>query len=151
MSIDAGTDPFHPIDSITPWVSKQIGEYLQTDGEKPVFRDGIPLLLLTTKGRKSGSWHHTALIRGEDAGRFLVVASMGGAPTHPVWYLNLQANPEVYLRVGARTIRAMARTATPDEKPPLWDKLVRLYADYADYQEKTDREIPVVILEPQED
>jgi deazaflavin-dependent oxidoreductase (nitroreductase family) len=151
VSIDLGTDPLNPIDSDTPWVAKQIAEYLATDGEKPRFRGNIPLALLTTKGRKSGLWRRTALIVGEDAGRYLVVASMGGAPEHPVWYLNLTANPEVYLQVGSRRMRAIARTAGAAEKPRLWDKLVAIYPDYAAYQRKTDREIPVVILEPIEE
>jgi len=148
VSLDAGTDPLNPIDNDTPWVAKQISEYLATDGERPLLRGTIPLALLTTKGRKSGLWRRTALIVAEDDGRYLVVASMGGAPEHPVWYLNLTANPEVYLQVGSRRMRAAARTADPTEKPRLWDKLVAIYPDYAAYQRKTDRAIPVVILEP---
>ncbi|MET4781415.1 nitroreductase family deazaflavin-dependent oxidoreductase [Glaciihabitans sp. UYNi722] len=151
MSVEAGTDPLNPIDNETPWVARQIAEYVATDGEKPTFRGGAPLLLLTTKGRKSGVWRRTCLIYAEDAGRVLLVASLGGAPKHPVWYLNLQANPEVYLQVGARRFRAIARTATADEKPPLWDRVVGVYSDYADYQLKTDRQIPVVILDPVDD
>jgi deazaflavin-dependent oxidoreductase (nitroreductase family) len=73
---------------------------------------------------------------------------MGGAPKHPVWYLNLQANPEVRLQVKDKTFAAIARTATAEEKPALWEKMVAIYPDYADYQLKTDREIPIVILDP---
>jgi deazaflavin-dependent oxidoreductase (nitroreductase family) len=109
---------------------------------------GTPLLLLTVQGRKSGLWKRTALICGEENGSYLVVASMGGAPKHPVWYLNLQANPEVRLQVKDKTFAAIARTATAEEKPALWEKMVAIYPDYADYQLKTDREIPIVILDP---
>lgn len=147
---EPGSSPDNPIDNDTPWVAKQIEQYLATGGREPVFRGGAPLVLLTTKGRKSGEWRRTCLIGAEDDGRYLIVASLGGAPRHPVWYLNLQANPEVRLRVGDKDITAIARTATPEEKPPLWDKMVGLYRDYADYQTKTDRDIPVVILEPAE-
>jgi deazaflavin-dependent oxidoreductase (nitroreductase family) len=144
----AGSTSENPIDNAAPWVAKQISEYLATDGEKPVFRYGAPLLLLTTKGRKSGEWKRTALIGAEDDGRYVIVASLGGAPRHPVWYLNLQQNPEVRLQVKGRSFMAKARTATAEEKPALWAKMVELYPDYADYQVKTDRDIPVVILEP---
>jgi len=144
----AGSTPDNPIDSPTPWVAKQISAYLATNGNEPDFRGGTPLLLLTVKGRKSGLWQRTALICGEVDGNYLVVASMGGAPKHPVWYLNLKANPEVQIQVKDRVMTAIARTATAEEKPALWEKMVGIYPDYADYQKKTEREIPVVILEP---
>lgn len=145
---DPGSTPENPIDNSTPWVAKQIAEYVATDGREPRFRGGAPLLLLTTQGRKSGHWLRTALICGEVDGNYLVVASIGGAPKHPSWYLNLEANPEVRVQVMERTFAARARTATPEEKPALWDEMVRIYPSYADYQAKTDRVIPVVILEP---
>lgn len=135
------------IDNDADWVKKQIAEYIATDGAKPVFRYNAPLLLLTTKGRKSGEWRRTCLIGTADGDQFLIVASLGGAPKHPVWYLNLTENPRVWLQVGAESFWAIARTATVEEKPPLWDKMVAIYPDYADYQVKTDRDIPVVILE----
>jgi len=144
----AGTTPENPIDSPTGWVAEQISAYLETNGAKPDFRNGTPLLLLTVRGRKSGLWQRTALICGEDAGRYLIVASMGGAPKHPLWYLNLTANPEVRLQVKDRVMTAIARTATAEEKPALWQKMVGVYPDYADYQRKTEREIPIVILDP---
>jgi deazaflavin-dependent oxidoreductase (nitroreductase family) len=135
------------IDNDAEWVKKQIDEYVATDGAKPVFRYESPLLLLTTKGRKSGEWRRTCLIGAEYEGEYLVVASMGGAPKHPTWYLNLVENPRVWLQVGAETFWATARTATDAEKPARWDHMVSLYPDYADYQVKTDRAIPVVIME----
>jgi deazaflavin-dependent oxidoreductase (nitroreductase family) len=151
VSNEAGSDPLNPIDNEAPWVKRQIAEYRATDGAKPTFRYGAPLLLLTTKGRKSGLWRRTCLIYGEDDSRFLLVASLGGAPKHPVWYLNVRENPEVYLQVGARTFRAIARTATAEEKPTLWERMVGIYPDYANYQLKTERQIPVVILDPVEE
>ncbi|PRY70055.1 deazaflavin-dependent oxidoreductase (nitroreductase family) [Glaciihabitans tibetensis] len=135
------------VDNPEPWVSRQIIQYVETDGAKPVFRGGAPLLLLTTRGRSSGQWRRTCLIYGPDAGRFIVVASLGGAPKHPVWYLNLRAHDRVWVQVGAETFWVVARDATAEEKPALWDKMVAIYSDYANYQKKTDREIPVVILE----
>jgi deazaflavin-dependent oxidoreductase (nitroreductase family) len=135
------------VDNEASWVKEQIDEYLATDGAKPVFRHGSPLLLLTTKGRRSGEWRRTCLIYGPNGDDFLIVASLGGAPRHPVWYLNLTENPRVWLQVGAETFWATARTATAEEKPALWEKMVAIYPDYADYQVKTDREIPVVVLE----
>jgi deazaflavin-dependent oxidoreductase (nitroreductase family) len=135
------------LDNSTPWVAQQIEEYVATDGAKPTFRYNAPLLLLTTRGRKTGEWRRTCLIYGEDNNRLLIVASLGGAPTHPVWYLNLSENPRVWVQVGGETFWAVARDATTEEKPILWDTMVGIYPDYADYQTKTNREIPVVILE----
>lgn len=148
MTDDAGTDPLNPVDNETDWVAKQIAAYLATDGEQGSTLRGAPLLLLTTQGRKSGTWRRTALIFGESDGNYLVVASIGGAPKHPSWYRNLQANPHVYLQVYGRKLRASARTASPEEKPALWAAMVRIFPDYAEYQKKTERDIPVVILEP---
>jgi deazaflavin-dependent oxidoreductase (nitroreductase family) len=135
------------IDNSTPWVAQQITEYVATDGAKPTFKNDAPLLLLTTQGRKSRDWRRTCLIYGPDGDRLVIVASLGGAPTHPAWYLNLRENPRVWVQVGAETFWAIARDANADEKPALWEKMVGIYPDYADYQTRTDREIPVVILE----
>jgi deazaflavin-dependent oxidoreductase (nitroreductase family) len=146
MSAEA---PSPIIDNDAPWVKKQIEEYIATNGAKPTFRQGAPLVLLTTQGRKSGEWRRTCLIGSMEDGRVILVASLGGAPKHPVWYLNLTANPRVWVQVGADSFWAVAHTATDDEKPALWDRMVELYSDYADYQEKTDRVIPVVVLTPE--
>jgi deazaflavin-dependent oxidoreductase (nitroreductase family) len=134
------------VDSEAEWVKKQIDEYVATDGAKPVFRYGAPLVLITTQGRKSGEWRRTCLIGTTDGDNVIVVASKGGAPTHPVWYLNIEANARVWVQVGAETFWTVAHTADASEKPRLWDLMVGLYPDYADYQEKTDRDIPVVVL-----
>lgn len=140
--------PTNVIDSPAGWVKKQIDEYVATDGAKPVFRYGAPLVLLTYKGRKTGEWRRTCLIGAEHEGSWLLVASKGGSDHHPAWYPNLVDNPTAWLQSGAEYFPVTARTAGPDEKPPLWDLMVSLYPDYADYQLKTSRDIPVVILEP---
>ena len=95
-----------------------------------------------------GIWRRTALIFGQADGNYLVVASMGGAPKHPSWYLNLTAHPEVYVQVYDRKFAATARTASAEEKPALWQRMVKIWPDYATYQVKTDREIPIIVLEP---
>jgi F420H(2)-dependent quinone reductase len=134
------------IDSEQDWVKKQIDEYVATDGSKPVFRYGAPLVLVTTKGRQSGQWRRTCLIGASDGDDVVIVASMGGAPRHPVWYLNLEQNPRVWVQQGGNSFWTTAHTADEEEKPRLWQKMVGVYPDYADYQGKTDRQIPVVVL-----
>jgi deazaflavin-dependent oxidoreductase (nitroreductase family) len=135
------------IDNDADWVKKQIEEYIATDGARPVFKYGAPLVLITTQGRKSGEWRRTCLIGSSDGDDVILVASLGGAPKHPVWYLNLLDNPRVWVQQGAESFWAVAHTADDTEKPRLWDKMVGLYPEYADYQVKTDRVIPVVVLE----
>lgn len=130
-----------------PWVREHLERYLQTAGEDGHIWRGVPTLLLTTTGRKSGEPYTTPLIYGEDAGRYVVVASRGGAPSHPQWYLNLDANPSVGAQVAADKFQATARTASPDEKPALWALMTGIYPSYDEYQAATEREIPVVILE----
>lgn len=135
-------------DSPTGWVNRHIRSYVETGGEEGHTWQGVPTLLLTTRGRKSGKLRRTALIYGQDDdGRYLLVASKGGAPEHPSWYLNLSENPEVGVQVGAEKFAARARTATAEEKPRLWAKMASIWPAYDDYQEKTERDIPVVILE----
>jgi deazaflavin-dependent oxidoreductase (nitroreductase family) len=112
------------------------------------FPRGVPILLLTTKGRKSGEPRTTPLLFLEDGGRQVVVASQGGLPAHPLWYLNVQADPDVRVQIGPRTTSRRAREATPEERAVLWPRLVALYADFATYQAWTERTIPVVLLEP---
>lgn len=148
MTDTKGSSPDNPIDNSAEWVAAHIAAFDDlSKAEWPVQR-GAPLLLLTTKGAKSGLWRRTALIYGEDSGRYLIVASKGGHPSPPGWYVNLVTNPEVHLQVRERKFRAMARTATAEEKPTLWPQMVAIWPDYANYQEKTDRDIPVVILDP---
>lgn len=106
----------------------------------------IPTLLLTTTGRKSGRELTLPLIFGEHGGEYAVVASKGGAPAHPAWYVNLVANPTVKVQIKGDKFTAQARTANPSERATLWPLMVDIYGPYTDYQKKTEREIPIVIL-----
>jgi F420H(2)-dependent quinone reductase len=148
MTYGPGSSPDSPIDATAGWIAGHIAAYEADDDHYPTMDNGAPLLLLTTKGAKSGLWRRTVLIYGEHDGAYLLVASQGGAPKHPSWYLNLVEHPEVQLRVNERTFRAVARTATPKEKPALWNAMVAIWPSYADYQKKTERDIPLVIVEP---
>lgn len=108
----------------------------------------VPSLLLTTTGRKSGEKYIFPLFYGEDGKSYIVVASKGGAPEHPHWYRNLVTNPEVEVQVGTKKLKAKARTATGAERDKLWEKALKFWPPYADYAKKTERQIPVVILDP---
>jgi deazaflavin-dependent oxidoreductase (nitroreductase family) len=112
------------------------------------FPRGVPICLLGHTGRKSGQVRTTPLLFLPDGDRIVVVASQGGLPSHPQWYLNILADPDVTVQVRGDVRRMRARTATPSERAELWPRLVDLYADFASYQSWTDREIPVVICEP---
>jgi deazaflavin-dependent oxidoreductase (nitroreductase family) len=105
-----------------------------------------PVLLLNTRGRKSGRSRTSPLLYLESGDEIAIVASYGGSPSHPAWYVNLMASPVVDIQMGRETRRVKAQIATPEEKSHLWPRLVEMYPSYADYQKKTDREIPVVIL-----
>ncbi|RKN49546.1 nitroreductase family deazaflavin-dependent oxidoreductase [Micromonospora endolithica] len=136
------------VDSPAGWVANHIRRYVETDGaEGHEWRPGVFTLLLTTRGRRSGKLRRTALIYGRQGDGYLVVASQGGDPKHPAWYLNLLDEPLVRVQVGADTFTARARTATAAEKPRMWSEMARIWPAYDDYQAKTDREIPVVVLE----
>jgi deazaflavin-dependent oxidoreductase (nitroreductase family) len=127
---------------------EHVKRYIETDGkEGHDWRNGAPVLLLTTTGRRSGEQRTTPLIYGRHGEDYLIVASKGGAPEPPAWYLNLTDDPEVQLQVKADRFRARARTATADEKPELWQTMAEIWPDYDGYQTRTDREIPVVVLE----
>lgn len=139
-------EPVDVVDSKTAWVKRQIDEYVATDGAKPEFPGGAPLVLLTYKGAKSGQWRRTCLIGAEYEGEYLLVASYGGSDEHPAWYPNLVANPDAWLQVGAEVFPVRASTATSEEKPARWDYMVGLYRGYEGYQQKTSRDIPVVRL-----
>ncbi|MFF4876280.1 MULTISPECIES: nitroreductase family deazaflavin-dependent oxidoreductase [unclassified Micromonospora] len=136
------------VDSPQGWVAEHIQRYVETGGaEGHEWRPGVYTLLLTTRGRHSGKLRRTALIYGRDGDGYLVVGSQGGAPKHPAWFLNLLAEPQVEVQVGGETFTARARTATPEEKPRMWSTMAAIWPAYDDYQAKTDREIPVVVLE----
>ena len=112
------------------------------------FPGGAPVLLLTTVGRKSGQPKVAPLLYLVDGPNYVVVASKGGMSHHPLWYKNLEANPHVEIEVGSRKLAMTARTASAAEKQALWPRLVTMYSSYADYQARTTRDIPVVILSP---
>ncbi|MBG0829432.1 nitroreductase family deazaflavin-dependent oxidoreductase [Planomonospora sp. ID67723] len=126
------------------WVAEHIRRFLETDGRP---RAGVDDLLLTTRGRRSGRLRRTVLVYVRDGDRYVVTASNRGAAGDPAWYLNLAENPGVVVRVGAEEFAANARTAGAGERPRLWRLMVEAMPSYRDYQEMTDREIPVVILE----
>jgi len=107
-----------------------------------------PALLLTTTGRKSGDRYIFPLFYGTEGGSYFVVASKGGAPQHPGWYRNILANPDVEVQVGTKKMNARARTTAGDERRRLWKKALEFWPPYADYQLKTEREIPVIVLDP---
>jgi deazaflavin-dependent oxidoreductase (nitroreductase family) len=130
------------------WSRNQVAAYEATGGKEGGDLNGKPVVILTTRGRRSGKLRKSPLMRVEHDGRYVVVASMGGAPQHPVWYLNLTTNPDVTLQDGDRVMDLRARTATPAEKAEWWPRCVEAWPDYQKYQESTDRDIPVVILEP---
>nr|WP_294509010.1 nitroreductase family deazaflavin-dependent oxidoreductase [uncultured Rhodopila sp.] len=108
----------------------------------------VPSLLLTTTGRKSGEKFIFPLFYGETGDSYIIVASKGGAPEHPGWYRNLLAHPEVEVQVGTKHLKARARTASGTERAQLWQQALEFWPPYADYQKKTEREIPVVVLDP---
>ncbi|MPZ23394.1 MAG: nitroreductase family deazaflavin-dependent oxidoreductase [Dehalococcoidia bacterium] len=135
------------LDSPTEWVAQHIRNYVETDGKEGHRWRGVDTLLLTTRGRRSGKLRRTALIYGRDGDRYVVVGSQGGAPQHPAWYLNLSENSEADVQVGADRFKARARTASPEEKRSLWQVMTAIWPDYDNYQEKTPRQIPVVVLE----
>jgi deazaflavin-dependent oxidoreductase (nitroreductase family) len=136
-----------PIDSPQGWVADHVQRYIETNGADGHMWRGAPTLVLTTLGRRSGKPRRLALIYGTDGDRYVVVASKGGAAQHPEWYLNLRANPEVLVQVKADRFRAKARTATPEEHERLWPRMANIWPDYDKYQAKTERQIPLVILE----
>ena len=118
-----------------------------TGGRDGHIWEGVTTLLLTTTGRRSGESRTTPLIYGRDGDRYLVVASRGGAPEHPGWYQNLAAHPEIQVQVMADRFKARARTATSAERPALWKTMAAIWPAYDEYQARTAREIPVVIIE----
>ena len=134
--------------STAGWARKQAELYESTNGEQGGDLRGRPVIILTSVGAKTGKLRKTALMRVEHDGVYAVVASMGGAPTHPVWYYNLKKNPHVELQDRATKRDYTAREVTGDEKALWWDRAVATWPDYANYQKKTEREIPVFVLEP---
>ena len=129
------------------WQQEHARRYLASGGQDGHIWEGVTTLLLTTTGRRSGQARTTPLIYGRDGDRFVVVASRGGAPQHPAWYENLAARPEVTVQVMADRFTARARTASAPERAALWKTMAAIWPPYDEYQARTTREIPVVILE----
>ena len=130
------------------WGKEHVDRYIATNGEEGHdWVRGSPVLILTTTGRRSGEARSNPLIYGKRGDDHLVVASKGGAPAPPAWYLNLEANREVMVQVRGDKFKARARTATAREKPELWRIMTSIWPDYDEYQKKTEREIPVIVLE----
>jgi deazaflavin-dependent oxidoreductase (nitroreductase family) len=136
------------------WIQEHLDRYRSTNGEDGYLWDAtlgggtgmVPTLLLSTIGRKSGNSLTLPLIFGRSGEEYVVIASKGGAPNHPSWYLNLDSNPEVQVQVKGDKFKARAHTARGDERKPLWKMMVGIYGPYEQYQKKTEREIPVVVL-----
>ena len=132
------------------WVRDQTEKILETGTTEGVQVFDRPIVLVTIRGAKSGKLRYTPLMRVEHDGRYALVASKGGAPEHPLWYHNLTANPHVELQDGTVTKEYDARELSGDERAEWWERSVAAYPPYAEYQEKTDRQIPVFVLEPRE-
>src|ERR671910_2507315 len=134
--------------STSDWARRQAETFEQSNGAKGNTLRGMPIILLTTVGAKSGKLRKTPLMRVEHDGEYAVVASLGGAPKHPVWYYNLKQHPHVELQDGPVKRDYLAREVTGDEKAVWWERAVAVWPDYANYQTKTAREIPVFVLTP---
>ena len=141
--------------NLPKWIGEHLRRYVESNGtdghmwdSTPIGGPGLlPTLLLTTTGRRSGQPIIMPLIYGEAGGKYVIVASKGGAPAHPGWYLNLVAHPTVEVQVGADRFRATARTTTGEERARLWQTMAAIFPPYNAYQATTQREIPVVVLE----
>jgi F420H(2)-dependent quinone reductase len=134
--------------STSDWARDQAHKIAESGGTEGTDLNGMPVILLTTVGAKTGKLRKTPLMRVEHDGEYAVVASLGGAPKHPVWYYNVAKNPRVELQDGSVTRDYDAREVFGDEKGIWWERAVAAFPDYADYQTKTDRQIPVFVLTP---
>ena len=135
--------------SPSDFARNQVEQYEASGGTEGTSLQGVPVIILTTLGAKSGKLRKTPLMRVEHDGRYAVIASKGGAPEHPVWYYNVNAQPMVELQDGPTKQDYVSHEATGDERIAWWDRAVAVWPDYANYQTKTDRQIPVIVLEPQ--
>ncbi|WP_298459116.1 nitroreductase family deazaflavin-dependent oxidoreductase [uncultured Cellulomonas sp.] len=129
------------------WVRDQVELYESSGGTEGLTLRGVPVVIVTSVGARSGKLRKAALMRVEHEGTYAIVASMGGAPKHPVWYHNVMADPHVELQDGPQTWDMVAREVTGEEKAQWWERAVAVWPDYDQYQAKTDRQIPVVLLE----
>jgi deazaflavin-dependent oxidoreductase (nitroreductase family) len=134
--------------STSDWARENAELYMSSGGTEGTDLKGKPVILLTTIGAKSGKIRKTPLMRVEHEGDYAVVASLGGAPKHPVWYYNIKAHPQVELQDGTTVGEYEAREIFGDERAAWWERAVEAWPDYAEYQQKTDRQIPVFVLTP---
>ena len=134
--------------SPTDWVRKQVETIEETGTTASVDIRGMPVVLMTMRGASSGKVRKVPVMRVEHDGDYAAVASKGGAPDHPAWYANLQANPDITLQDGTESWDARARELEGEERQTWWDRAVEAFPSYADYQAGTDRQIPVFVLEP---
>ena len=137
-----------PEASPTDWIADHVRRYVESDGEDGHMMNGVPCLLITTRGQKSGKLRRTPVAYGQDGDRYVVIASRAGSDHHPAWYLNLEAQPEAEIQVLAQTHRVRARVVEGEERERLWQMMVDTFADVDDYQKKTSRKIPLIVLEP---
>lgn len=133
--------------TLPDWAAEHMKNYLATDGEDGHIWRGVPTLLLTTTGRKSGEPRMLPLIYGKHGDDVVIIASKGGHADHPSWYVNLHANPAVEVQVAADKFSATAITITDERRQAMWNALAEIWPPYIEYQEKTDRQIPVVLLQ----
>jgi deazaflavin-dependent oxidoreductase (nitroreductase family) len=137
--------------SPSDWVRDQVRDYESSGGERAntLLDTGMPIIIMTTRGNKSGKIRKTPVMRVEHGGEYALIASLGGAPNNPVWYYNLMADPTaVTIQDGPEPIDVVVRVATPEEKAVWWERAVAAYPPYENYQKKTDRVIPVLVASP---
>ena len=134
--------------SPTDWVQNQTKKILESGTTEGIKVLGMPIVLLTVRGAKSGKLRYTPVMRVEHDHSYAVVASKGGAPEHPTWYYNIQAHPEIMLQDGTEAKTYVAREVDGEERAQWWERAVAAYPSYAEYQTKTDRQIPVFVLDP---
>jgi deazaflavin-dependent oxidoreductase (nitroreductase family) len=129
------------------WIAEHVKQYVDSGGKEGHFwQPGVPTLLLTTRGKKSGTARRTALIYGKDGDDYVVMASYAGAPAHPDWYFNLDADPEVVIQVGEEIMTGTARTVADEDRDRVWKAMTAIWPDYDEYATKTDRKIPLVAI-----
>ncbi|HEV8054999.1 MAG TPA: nitroreductase family deazaflavin-dependent oxidoreductase [Nocardioidaceae bacterium] len=143
MALDGVYEP-----STQQSVADQVAQYEGSGGTRGATMRGMPVIILTSKGARTGKIRKTPLMKVEHEGRYAVVASLGGAPKHPLWYYNVVANPLVELQDGPVRRDMIAREVSGEEKAVWWERAVTAFPDYADYQKKTEREIPLFVVEP---
>jgi deazaflavin-dependent oxidoreductase (nitroreductase family) len=137
--------------SPSDWAREQAERFEATNGADANTLRGMPIIVVTSVGAKSGKLRKTPLMRVEHEGRYALIASKGGAPEHPVWYWNISKNPHVELQDGPVRKDYLAKEVSGEQRELWWQRAVEAYPDYAEYQQKTDREIPVFVLTPIED